>query len=206
MIDTIREAATLLGYVVFVIGAAALGSAGISVLTTIPARWHAFRLWRQCRSNRYDFCVLHGCDAADQCGKLSCPHCIYKFDADAGAFGYPAEGADRRDPASYADHTNYNTGAACHPGCTETDPDECRTLRVRFVDPATIEFESDAEGLTEVRERLPNGDVIHYTRSGREVQKFGDPLFVEAAYVQAKAEVEQKQRLEDVLAEDDDDV
>lgn len=197
--DFVQSVAALLGYVVFIIGAAVLGAAGISFLTgALAGRIDkaAVECIMSPDQNGPPRCTTHGCSPEDQCGLLACPHCRYKSDLLAGAHGYPVEGADPRLADSYfgsplvepptVDVFGAPSGRRddialssqdCHPECDPDDPTDRRVLRVRFVDPLTMDFDSDVKGLREVRENLSNGDVIHYVRGETEhVDKRNDRI------------------------------
>lgn len=130
--DMLRDGVTLLGYLTLVVGGCVLGSAGLAYIQSIPARIRTrYGGTRAFATGPTEPCVIvdeqfeaghcatHNCDAIDQCGKLACPHCIYKFDAEAGVYGYPALGSDPLNASNYASHTNYNTGEPCPVNCTD---------------------------------------------------------------------------------------
>ena len=138
---TLLDGVTVLGFFTLVVGGCVLGSAGLAFIQSIPARLRtqyggteAFATGPRFPCEMDDTyeprCITHNCDAIDQCGKLACPHCMYKFDAEAGAFGYAAPNSDPFNAANYANHTNYNTGEPCPVDCTP-EPTFVRVKRVR---------------------------------------------------------------------------
>lgn len=112
MIDYIKEFATLVGYLVLVLvlvlGAITVALVGITFLTTRGEAVSPCAIDCGPDDDEPFFCMTHNCGAYEQCGKLPCPHCSYKFDADSSVFGYPVFGSDPRKAENYASHTNYN--------------------------------------------------------------------------------------------------
>jgi hypothetical protein len=181
----VQGAASIVGFLVFIIAASVLGSAGIAAII----HWLETRPAKDCEWDNSPYCWTHACGPSDQCDLASCPHCGDNVKSVRRVItgiahsepilpGETPLDAMKRVKCINGDHTLADCVEGCPP-VKETVFDQYQQLlrdteipddivfRVRFVNPQTMAYESDVEGLREVQEHLSNGDIIHYMRGER---------------------------------------
>ncbi len=158
----------LLGYFTLLVVAVALGQAvGWSI-----RRKRNKPMFGLCTpSEGEDFCVTHECGPYEQCGLLSCPHCAYKYDPEAGALGYATAGSDPTKAENYPRSVDEQGGLQGNPDSNPDTlsgygPPEPVKYRLKRVKPENFSYHMTNDGV--IDEALETDDdgccVIAYEK------------------------------------------